>query len=83
MRVLPRGCAAPGRALLVRGTMGEQKAVIKDTDMPAEMQQLAVQCAVRSLEELSPERSAAAELLRASGAYFGRKFSSLKVPLSR
>ena len=64
MRVRPRDCAAPGRTPLVRGTMGEQKAVIKDTDMPEEMQQQAVQCALRSLEEHSPECSVAAHIKR-------------------
>lgn len=44
--------------------MDEQKAVIKDTDMPEEMQQQAVQCAVRSLEEHSPECSVAAHIKR-------------------
>ena len=44
--------------------MDEQKAVIKDTDMLEEMQQQAVQCAVRSLEEHSPECSVAAHIKR-------------------
>uniref|UniRef100_A0A669PJH2 Dynein light chain n=1 Tax=Phasianus colchicus TaxID=9054 RepID=A0A669PJH2_PHACC len=44
--------------------MGEQKAVIKDTDMPEEMQQQAVQCALRSLEEHSPECNVAAHIKR-------------------
>ncbi|XP_072207248.1 dynein light chain LC6, flagellar outer arm-like [Excalfactoria chinensis] len=51
--------------------MAEQKAVIKDTDMPADMQQQAVQCAARSLEEHSPECSVAAHIKRE----FDRRYS--------
>lgn len=44
--------------------MGEQKAVIKDTDMPEEMQQQAVQCAVLAIEKYSVEREIAALIKR-------------------
>ena len=47
--------------------MGEQKAVIKDTDMAEEMQQQAVQCALRSLEEQGVEFDVAARIKRVKG----------------
>lgn len=49
------------------GAMGEQKAVIKDTDMAEEMQQQAVQCALRSLEEQGVEFDVAARIKRVKG----------------
>ncbi|NXI74189.1 DYL1 protein, partial [Anseranas semipalmata] len=51
--------------------MGDQKAVIKDTDMSEEMQQQAVECAIRSLEEYSVEYDIAARIKRE----FDRKYS--------
>ncbi|NWZ24683.1 DYL1 protein, partial [Asarcornis scutulata] len=51
--------------------MGEQKAVIKDTDMVEEMQQQAVQCALRSLEEQGVEFAVAARIKRE----FDRKYN--------
>lgn len=44
--------------------MGEQNAVIKDTDMPEEMQQQAVECAILAIEKYSLEREIAALIKR-------------------
>ncbi|XP_040433247.1 dynein light chain 2, cytoplasmic-like [Cygnus olor] len=51
--------------------MGEQKAVIKDTDMAEEMQQQAVQCAVLAVEKYGLEREIAALIKRE----FEKKYS--------
>ncbi|NXJ39948.1 DYL1 protein, partial [Ciconia maguari] len=46
--------------------MGDETAVIKDTHMPEEMQQGAVECAIQSLEEWNVERDIAACIKRIS-----------------
>ncbi|NXK56687.1 DYL1 protein, partial [Chauna torquata] len=51
--------------------MGEQKAVIRDTDMAAEMQQRAVECAAQFLREYSVEYDVAARIKRE----FDRKYN--------
>ncbi|OXB64628.1 hypothetical protein ASZ78_008704 [Callipepla squamata] len=51
--------------------MGEEKVVIKDTDMAEEMQQLAVQCATVAVGKYSVEREIAAFIKRE----FERRYS--------
>ncbi|NXS43929.1 DYL1 protein, partial [Balaeniceps rex] len=54
--------------------MGDQMAVIKDTDMSEEMQKDAVECAIQSLEECNVEHDIAAHIKRISGE-FDRKYN--------
>ncbi|KFV40536.1 Dynein light chain 1, cytoplasmic, partial [Gavia stellata] len=53
-------------------TMGDQTAVLKDTDMSEEMHQHAVECAIQSLEECNIEHDIAAPIKRIS---FHRKYN--------
>ncbi|NWH23887.1 DYL1 protein, partial [Grus americana] len=53
--------------------MGDQLAMIKDTDMSEEMQQDAVECAIQCLEECRVERDIAAHRRRISE--FDKKYN--------